>query len=560
MQKNYSSIFKAGFTLVEALVIVLIIAGLVAIALPQYQTAVDESRFTALMPMAKTVANAQEAYYMSASHYSPDLAYLDIQLPNDPSGTTADLGDGTTLEISEDASYAYVKMSANNLDNNYILYQRVSPNFPGEIHCEALSGSIRAQRLCESLDGQKINGSLTSGYDTYVLEGSGTGIPWSMAYASTGPAGWQSCDSYPCTKACSRSVSSGYSCEGTYYEDHTYSEEVCQGNICTTISYSDEGKILSRNTCSMEGTICQVKTTSTYDANGNKKTERTCSANNADGSCSAYSAGIDYEYDGNNRKTSMSTCKTVAADGACTSFSETTDYFYDGNHLESERSCKSSINASTGECTKYNSRTDYDYEEDDLRHQHTCTSLNSSGACSGGYKDSYDYTYPSENVSTKRKCSGVKPSGECSGYSGGAYNYTYDEGGNVTSQRTCGSANSSTGICTGSYNTNDSYDYVYDTEKNETTVKKCSAMTSSSNPKCKSFNEVSVYTYDDAGRVISERSCKSGNVNTSAGTCKNYNEGTDYTYDEQGNQTSQRTCTSWASTTSCNSWGDYTYH
>ncbi len=561
MKKNSSSIFVAGFTLVEILVVLLIIAGLVAIALPQYQTAVDESRYTALMPMAKSVANAQEAYYMSASHYSPDLAYLDIQLPNNPSGTTADLGDGVTIEISEDPAYGYVKISKDILNNNYIIYQRVSVNFPGEIHCEALSGDDRAKRLCESLDGQKINGSLTSGYDTYVLEGTGTGIPWSMAYANNGPAGWQSCDSYPCTKACSRSVASGYSCEGTYNENHTYSEKVCQGNICTVINYSDEGKALTRSTCSMEGTVCNVKTTQTYDTSGNKLAERTCSANNADGSCSAYSAGTNYTYDGNNRLESVNTCKTVSAAGTCTAFSETTDYFYDNhNNVESKRTCTSSINASTGECSKYDSRTNYTYDEDGLRTERTCTSLNSAGACSGGYKDSYDYTYPSDDVSTRRKCSGVNNStGQCNGYSGGAYNYTYNEAGDVVSQRTCGSANSSTGVCTGSYNTNDSYDYVYDTETNQTTVKKCASFNSGTSV-CKTYNTVTVYTYDDAGHVIAEHTCSSGNVNTSAGTCKKYNSGTEYSYDEQGNQTAQRTCTSWTGTTSCNSWGDYTYN
>ena len=166
---------QKAFTLIELLVVVLIIGVLAAIAFPQFQTAIDKSRYATLMPLAKSVANAQESYYMAAGNYSPDLAYLDVQLPTSPLGSSAEIGDGTTVEISERNGYDYVKLSKNDLENNYVIYQDNSVNFPGEIHCEALKGSARAKRLCETLGGQAKGGTMTLGYDTYLLEGEGNG-------------------------------------------------------------------------------------------------------------------------------------------------------------------------------------------------------------------------------------------------------------------------------------------------------------------------------------------------------------------------------------------------
>ena len=125
------------------------------------------------MPVAKSLANAQESFYMANGSYSEDLGTLDIRLPGNISGLTANFGDGITATISDEEGYSYVKMSKDDLENNYIIYQNRSENYPGEIHCEAFKDSARAKRVCESMGGRVISGSLTDGYDTYVLEGTG---------------------------------------------------------------------------------------------------------------------------------------------------------------------------------------------------------------------------------------------------------------------------------------------------------------------------------------------------------------------------------------------------
>ena len=72
---------KKAFTLIELLVVVLIIGILAAIALPQYQKAVDKSRAMTVISALKAIKDAQEVYYLANQDYATDFDLLDIQLP-----------------------------------------------------------------------------------------------------------------------------------------------------------------------------------------------------------------------------------------------------------------------------------------------------------------------------------------------------------------------------------------------------------------------------------------------------------------------------------------------
>ncbi len=78
-----------AFTLIELLVVVLIIGILAAVALPQYKLAVVKSRVATMLPMLKSISQANHAYYLANGELTVNVNNLDISLSSECTPTTA---------------------------------------------------------------------------------------------------------------------------------------------------------------------------------------------------------------------------------------------------------------------------------------------------------------------------------------------------------------------------------------------------------------------------------------------------------------------------------------
>lgn len=172
-QQNYRTRLRFGFTLIELLVVVLVIGILVAVAVPQYETAVDKARFSTLMALTKAIKTDQEVFYLANGFYSADLNDLAGSLPDgwaiSENGQSAS-DDRQLISISNGAFVYMRNRDAIPPANSFMMYY--DHTNPGVIHCYAYLGDgERGERLCRAFGGIKISefGDCGGGCSIYRL-------------------------------------------------------------------------------------------------------------------------------------------------------------------------------------------------------------------------------------------------------------------------------------------------------------------------------------------------------------------------------------------------------
>lgn len=72
---------QKGFTLIEVIIVVIIIAVLAAVSIPKYTGAVERSKAAEGTYILGTLLSAQERYFLENSAFTNTLAGLDVTIP-----------------------------------------------------------------------------------------------------------------------------------------------------------------------------------------------------------------------------------------------------------------------------------------------------------------------------------------------------------------------------------------------------------------------------------------------------------------------------------------------